>query len=166
MGYIKISDPNIIDLGAWHQVINVVNQHSDTLNSLTNNFGKTNPTTVDYNAEAYSHLFDSGSQMIVYGRDKISTTSSHSGNVYYKVLQVAGGSTGVPAFSSTPVVIATINDGNTTVGGVFTSSNDDAIVSVYNVSTSGFSWRVYRASNVAITGSFYINWIAIGPRGH
>jgi hypothetical protein len=169
MGYIKISDPNIIDLGAWHQVINVVNQHSDSLNSLTNNFGKVNPASVDYNAEAYSHLFDSGSQMILYGRSKITVTpgqgTSVNGKVYYTTVQMAGPPTGVPAFSSTPVVTATINDGNTS-GGTFTNSNDDAIVSVYNVTPTTFAWRVYRASNVAITGTFYINWMAIGPRGH
>ena len=38
MAYIKISDPNIIDLSAWHQVINVVNQHSDSITAITNNF--------------------------------------------------------------------------------------------------------------------------------
>lgn len=178
MGYIKISDPNIIDLGAWHQVINVVNQHSDSLNSLTNNFGKTNPSSTDYNAEAFSHAFDSGSQQILYGRSKITTVapaSPSSNGVYYVTVTMAGGATGVPVFSSPPVVTATINDGNTS-GGTFTSSNDDAIVSVYNVTTSTFAWRVFRpkiytysagalsSTTNPITGTFYINWTAIGPR--
>ena len=92
MGYIKISDPNIIDLGAWHQVINVVNQHSDTLNTLTDNFGATNTTTpsADYSAAQTRHLFDSASQMVLYGRDyfdvssKTGTSTSPAGNIYYK----------------------------------------------------------------------------------
>ena len=39
MSYVKISDPAVIDLAAWHQVISVVNQHSDTITAITNNFG-------------------------------------------------------------------------------------------------------------------------------
>ena len=173
MGYIKISDPNIIDLGAWHQVINVVNQHSDTLNGLTNNFGKTNPGSTDYNAESYNHLFDAGSQQIVYGRVRVTATTGQgtnvNGAVYYGTATFAGGTTGVPAFSNTPIVTATINDGNTS-NGTFTNSNDDAIISIYNVTAISFAWRIYRAKSATttpatpITGTFYINWTAVGPK--
>ena len=51
MPYVKISDPNIIDLAAWHQVINVINQHSDTLSAITNNFGIQGTTVTDWNGE-------------------------------------------------------------------------------------------------------------------
>ena len=39
MPYVKISDPSIIDLAAWHNVITVVNQHDDLLTAITNNYG-------------------------------------------------------------------------------------------------------------------------------
>ena len=73
MPYVKISDPNIIDLAAWNQLINVVNQHSDSINSITNNFGTTGTGSIDWNADnAYAaREFTAGSEKIVYGRIKI-----------------------------------------------------------------------------------------------
>ena len=41
MSYIKISDPAIMDLAGIHQIINVVNQHSDYLNVLEINLDQT-----------------------------------------------------------------------------------------------------------------------------
>ena len=90
MAYIKISDPNVIDLAAWQQVINVVNQHSDSITAITNNFGIQGTGETNWNGESdLSHEYDPGSQKIVYGKNKFDPTSSQitstlaSNNVKY-----------------------------------------------------------------------------------
>ena len=155
MPYIKISDPLVIDISAWHQVVNVVNQHSDTLNVLTNSTGVVSGTT-NFNAEELTHQFDMASQKIMYGRAKItSDQAGNNGTLWYGEVTFT--------FRTTPIVTATAFSGNTS--GAVSASNDDVIVSVYNVSASGFKYRVYRAgSTKAPTGTVYINWIAIGQQ--
>lgn len=167
MGYVKISDPNIIDLNAIHNIINVVNQHSDTLNTLTNNFGANNNTAVNYNASSMQHLFDSGSQMIVYGRATFDvsltaqTSSSPSGKIYRKTITFADSVTGIPAFSTpTPMILLTIHTANSDTSTSFA----DARVNVYNTSASSFNIRLFLQSAITGNQKVYVNWVAIGPK--
>jgi hypothetical protein len=175
MSYIKISDPNIIDLAAWQQVVNVVNQHSDTIIAITNNFNSSAAT--DYSVAGVTHAYDSGSQNILYGREAVNATSttlvsgSHTGTVTF-----ANTASGIVGFNATPIVTATIQNPNNT-------ANNDLVVSVYNIQPSTFSYKVYRSrqglatlnsghsgvTNVVspvepVTGTIYINWTAIGPK--
>lgn len=167
MAYVKISDPKIIDLSAWHQVINVVNQHSDSIDAITNNFGNSS-VTPDWNAAAYTHAYQPGSQQILYGRSTITSTSSNDGTHWYSSVKFTD-TAGITAFSAQPVVTATIFSGSTS--GAVSTSNDDLAISVYNVDQTGFKYRMVRtiangtiAHPIAITGTVYVNWTAIGPR--
>lgn len=161
MSYIKISDPNIIDLAAWHQVINVVNQHSDSITAITNNFGTA--SVVDWTSISLSHQFDPGSQNIIFGRATSTSADTPSNNIYYNTVNFADATTGASSFAAAPVVNATVYSGNTQ--GSVSASNDDIAISVYNVSATSFSYRLYRTGTTkAITGTVYVNWIAIGPK--
>jgi hypothetical protein len=163
MAYVKISDPSIIDLAAWHQVINVVNQHSDSLNNLTNNFGSAG--TVDWSSVSFSHQFDSGSQAILFGRATSYHSDTATSNIYTNTVTFANATTGANAFSSIPVVTATCSAGTS-----FSTSNSDIVISLYNITSTGFSYRLYRPGTTKTldgsgsNASLYVNWIAIGPR--
>jgi len=160
MAYVKISDPNIIDLAAWHQVINVVNQHTDSINAITNNFGTAG--NIDWTSSNYSHKYDPGSQNIIFGRAISTSGDTPSSNIYYNTVTYANPTTGVNAFSATPIVTATVFSGNTS--GTVSTANDDIAISVYNVNATSFSYRLFRTGTTkAITGTVYINWVAIGP---
>lgn len=167
MGYVKISDPNIIDLNAIHNIINVVNQHSDTLNTLTNNFGANNNTTVNYNASSMQHLFDSGSQMIVYGRatfdanSTVQNSTTPAGKIYRQLVTFADSTTGIPAFSvATPMVFLTIHTANSDTS----TAHADATANVYSLQASSFNIRLFMQT--ALTGGqiVRVNWVAIGPK--
>ena len=167
MPYVKISDPNIIDLAAWHQLINVINQHSDSINTITNNFGTTGTGTPDWNAEdAVGHEYTPGSEKILYGRTKVYFTGDNAalvnGNIYHGTIDYGDNVTGATSFSARPIVTATIQFGNTD----FSSSDHDIVLTVYNVNKDTFSFRLNRAntSPAALTGACYINWQAIGPK--
>ena len=161
MSYIKISDPNIIDLAAWHQVINVVNQHSDSITSLTNNFGLS--STVDWTSPSLSHQFDPASQNIIFGRATSTSSDTPSSNVYYNTVTFANATTGASSFSAAPIVTASVYSGNTS--GAVNTANVDTMISVYNVTATSFSYRLFRAEGTkAITGTVYVNWMAIGPK--
>lgn len=180
MGYVKITDPNIIDISAWQQLINTVNQHSDSITALTNSFNGTSGNSTDWNASSFSHVWDPGSQAIVYG--KVTLVISENGGVTSSSpsgAQISGsGSSGIyygtasfsdPAvssvfqFSSPPVVTSTLYAGasSTTVS----SSLATAIITVNTVTTSGFNWRitgVVPSKTGTLTLPFY--WTAVGPR--
>jgi hypothetical protein len=176
MPYVKISDPNVIDLAAWHQVINVVNQHSDSLSSITNNFGVQGTGTIDWNGENdYVNQFDPGSQKILYGRTKLTiadlSTLSETGNhIFYGETSFIDQS-GTTAFSAKPIITATIQFGSQTVSAI-NDTNHNVIFNLFGVTDSKFSFRITRAnSNPAgantttpLTGYFYLNWVATGPR--
>lgn len=152
MAYVKISDPSIIDLSAWHQVINVINQHSDTIDAITNNFGSN--TTPDWNSNEFSSVYQPGNQQIVYGRSSIvAGTDSASNNMYNKTVSFS------QAFKSQPIVTATVYTDN---GG--SGANNDTVVEVRNVGAGSFTYRIYRTGTTkTITGTVHINWTAIGP---
>lgn len=168
MPYVKISDPNIIDLAAWHQLINVVNQHSDSINTITNNFGVVGTGTPDWNTEdAVGHEYNPGSEKILYGRTKIFFTGDNAAlntsNIYYGDIDYGDEATGSTSFSAKPIVTATIQFGFTS----FSSTDHDIVVNIYNVTRDKFSYRINRGNDLpisALEGHCYLNWQAIGPK--
>ena len=173
MPYVKISDPNIIDLAAWHQLINVVNQHSDSINSITNNFGTTGTGTIDWNADnAYAaHEFSAGSEKIVYGRIKIDTdtASSNTGDqIFYGDVDFGDNVSGATTFSAKPIIVGTVQFGHTSFSALGTTDHN-IILNIFNVTKDTFSFRVTRANSstahpLPLEGYFYLNWQAIGPK--
>ena len=174
MAYVKISDPNILDIAAWQQLINVVNQHSDTITALTNSFNGTSGTATDWNGTAFSHVWDPGSQALVYGKIWFTvgsggalTSPSASGvnvsnYVYYGNASFSDSNiSSVFQFSSPPVVTATIETGT---GTPFPTTNEGVIVTISNITTSGFSWRINTTTSQKPSSTIKINWTAMGPR--
>lgn len=174
MPYIKISDPNIIDLAAWHQVINVVNQHSDSISSITNNFGIQGAGPTNFNAsDDFAHEFDQGSQKLIFGRYKVNTTgddkdsSADNDDRFFGRINFVDSNSGTGSFSAKPIVTATVQYG---YGDVTPPATGSSIVcTIYNLDLDGFNFRVKDArstvSNVVkLTGHFYINWTAVGPK--
>jgi hypothetical protein len=165
MAYVKISDPKIIDLSTIHQIVNVVNQHSDNITALTSNFGSTfsGSTATTLNGTT-SYQFDISSQQIMYGKSTIDSTSSTWHNVsstmtYYSVPVTFVGT----PFSAAPIVTASISINSTTdpkksaltywVGGITPTSFTFYFRSV----GTNTDW-------IAADTKFYFNWTAIGPK--
>jgi len=172
MAFVKISDPNIIDLAAWHQVINVVNQHTDSINAITNNFGVQGSTSVDWNSDNdVTHEFSSGPQKMLYGRTKINTASAsykHNKQFFYGEISFAPSGSGTTAFSAKPVITGTIQFGHANIDAL-DDTDHNIIVTIFAVTESKFSYRVTRATSTgttpaALTGYFYLNWHAMGPK--
>lgn len=158
MPYVKIPDPNIIDISAWHQVVSVVNQHSDSIASLTNDFG------INYevvwggdDSKDYSVQYDGSSQKILYGRALLKPTDNNNGEIWHQPVSF------ITPFSAIPVVTATVLSGNADGS---STRHPDAVVAVYQITTSGFNYRIFRpqADPKEIESSIWVNWIAIGPR--
>lgn len=165
--YIKISDPNIIDLAAWHQVINVINQHSESLSSITNTTGVAFDPIKDDNDAGWKTVFDIGSQTIKYGKAVMDNTNNTAQTdadygVYYEESITFPGN----SFSVTPAVTATCTS----------TSNDGSRLglmncTISNITTNGFKIRLVYPGVVSgnlkgITvpgGSWktYISWTAI-----
>jgi hypothetical protein len=174
MPYVKISDPNVIDLAAWHQVINVVNQHSDSISSITNNLGGAAPAVVAWNGESdFVQQYDPGSQKILYGRHKLITsemsyTEPNKQIFYGSITFEDDGATG---FRARPIVTATIQFGHSTIEAL-DDTNHNIILNLFNITGSQFKYRVTRAISdpddptppPALTGTFYLNWTATGPK--
>ena len=147
MAYVKISDPTIIDLAAWHQVINVVNQHSDSIASLTNNYGFSwNPVT---DGDDWSTPFDPGSQQIVFGRAVLNTNSTGTDLVQTHVKFHQD-------FSQNPLIVATVNGGS--------SPKHQAVATVSSITTSDFTLNVGNLPSTNTPTSISVNWFAIGPK--
>lgn len=172
MPYIKISDPNIIDLAAWHQVINVINQHSDSITAITNNFGAQGSGNTDWNgASDIAHEYDPGSQKIVYGKTKIvidNTSSTTGDHMYYADIDLVNAVSGSTAFSAKPIITATATFGST-ANNPPPTSNANIVCTVVAVQEDQFTIRLVNARSttttpVKLTGTFYISWMAIGPR--
>ena len=176
MPYIKISDPNIIDLSAWHQVINVVNQHSDSITAISNNFGAQGTGYTDWNSGSnISQQYDPGSTKIIFGKFKVSTATGGASflptnkHMYYVTIPFADVATEVKAFDETPIVTATIQLPSSTVN----TTNTNVICTVQAVTKDSFIARIVDARSyvssgtvlpIPINSTFYINWTAIGPK--
>lgn len=172
MPYVKISDPNIIDLGAWQQVVNVVNQHSDSINSITNNFGVQGSGTMEWNsANNVVNEYNAGPQKILSGKTKLDTTiaSSTTGDhMFYIDIDFVNGETGTTAFSAKPIITATVTFGST-ANNPPSTTNANVVCTVIAVEQDKFTVRLVNARSttavpVKLTGNFYINWMAIGPK--
>jgi hypothetical protein len=176
MPYVKISDPQVIDLAAWHQVINVVNQHSDSISSITNNLGGAVPELIDFNGENnFVNIFDPGAQKILYGRTQLNETDMNSisyDQIYYDTIEF--GTNGQEGFSARPIVTATIQFGHADIAAL-DDKHYDFIFNIFAVTPNSFSYRVNRAiatpneTNASkrvdpITPGvkFYLNWSATG----
>lgn len=173
MGFVQISDPNIVDLTAIHNIINVVNQHSNALSQLTNSTGAANNSTVSWGGTDVQAEFTPASQNIVFGRasftsaispTSLNTSVSAFGNYKLYTKQVTfAGQNGIAAFSTyTPFVLLTVNTGNTS--GSVSQSFPDAIAHAYNVSSTGFSIRLLLNTAMTSGQAVYVNWMAIGPK--
>ena len=156
MPYVKIPDPSIIDLAAWNQVISVVNQHSDSIAALTNDFG-TNYEPVWDTDDNYSVQFDATSQKIVYGRAMLKSTDTNlNEKTWYEAVTFSS------PFSNIPIVTATVLLGNSE--GVTAGKYPESIVAVYRVNADGFNYRVRLNEPLLADKNIWINWMAIGPR--
>lgn len=160
MAYVKIDNPEIIDLAGIQAIINVINDHSDYLNVLVNKFGA--DYVPDWLADDNQANFDIATTNIVFGQVKIKPTSAFDeinsdGDKYYAAAYDF--ETGV-SFSKTPKVIVSHDNSDGSAGGQL-----DIIVSTHNVSTSGFTVRVFKPSGDGeISNNVIVNFIAIGPR--
>jgi hypothetical protein len=169
MPYIKISDPNTIDLASWQQVVNVVNQHSDSINTLTNNFGAQTTGIVEWNGtEDFAYEYEPASQKMIYGRTKITPSDEDfitpSGFVYYKTIDYANAEGGTGSFSASPIITATARFAGTQNDPPATT-NARVMVTVTAVSKDDFTVRVVNSTATALSNfAFYINWIAVGPK--
>lgn len=176
MPYIKISDPNIIDLAAWHQVVNVINQHSDSITAITNNFGAKGTGYTEWNNDVdLVQQYDPGSQQILFGKTRISTAldgSSYSDgkHMFYETVDFAPASSGLTIFSGKPLITATVQLESATVN----TNNTNVICSVQAVTNTSFTIRVVDSRSYSngttakpylpLTSYFNVNWIAIGPK--
>lgn len=171
MPYVKISDPNIIDLGAWQQVVNVVNQHSDSINSITNNFGVQGSGTVDWNGDSnVVHEYNPGAQKILYGRTKIVVADAsdlNTNQIVYGDISFIDGVSGTTAFSAKPIITGALQFGHTTIGSLSTTSHN-IVFNIFNATASQFSFRITLANSTPtankLSGTFYLNWQATGPK--
>jgi len=171
MPYVKISDPNIIDLGAWQQVVNVVNQHSDSINSITNNFGVQGSGTVDWNGDSnVVHEYNPGAQKILYGRTKVVVADAsdlNTNQIVYGDISFIDGVSGTTAFSAKPIITGALQFGHVTIGALSTTSHN-IVFNIFNATASKFSFRITLANSTPtankISGTFYLNWHAIGPK--
>jgi len=176
MPYVKISDPQVIDLAAWHQVINVVNQHSDSISSITNNLGGSLPEVIDFNGENdFVNSFDPGAQKILYGRTKLDSdvmSSISYDQIYYGTIDFA--ENGQSVFGARPIITASIQFGHADITAL-DDKHYDFIFNIFAVTPERFSFRVNRAiatpneTNSAkrastIDAKFYLNWSATGPK--
>lgn len=167
MGYVRISDPNIIDLNAIHNIINTVNQHSDTLNTLTNNLGQSNSTSQTYTGTDIEVLFDNSSQMIIYGRTQFTSADEHvnygtSGKIYYQTVTFSDSNKGIPAFTtSAPIIMLTVHTANSAT---ISSTFADAHANVYSPTATSFKIRLVMNESIGSNQTVYVNWVAIGPK--
>jgi len=175
MPYIKISDPNTIDLASWQQVVNVVNQHSDSINAITNNFGAQSTVTDAWDGTAdFAYEYDPGSQKIIYGRTRIDpATVTQSENDYVNNEIIEFSQNGTEVFSAQPIVNVTGRFGGSNP---LSDNNADIIVTVILTTPSSFTARIVNARSKKTTSTgavsvqaldnfpFYINWVAVGPK--
>jgi hypothetical protein len=176
MPYVKISDPNTIDLASWQQVVNVVNQHSDSISAITNNFGAQNPTQSEWNTtEDFAYEYDPNSQKIIFGRTLIDwidpgKTVDITPNEYIYYIDVDFPTSG-GAFSANPVV--TVTGRHSSTDPTF-NHNLDIIITVQAITQTGFRIRIVNARSKKVGTNitaidldpynFYVNWIALGPK--
>ena len=174
MGYVQIGDPNIIDVANWQQLIAAVDANTAAIGNITDKFGA-NGGTVQWGTSNYSGAYTMGSQKIIYGRTLINaeTSTQHTTgkNIFYgNVLFVDEHGSGADSFTNKPLVTATIEFASETLPSY--AENASIAITTWNVNKDGFSYRVtnpkskFNGPYVPLRYSFYINWIAIGPKSN
>jgi hypothetical protein len=159
MAYIKISDPKIIDLPTIHQIINVVNQHSDNISAISNNFGGIYNSNLS-SGSTVEHAFDFSSQQIMYGQTAITGGASGialSSGIYTATVPLLG-----QTFSTTPIVIA-----NYSVTSGSPALYSEIIVNTTNISTDSFKISLHRVGHTDAwlsTNTVNVNWVALGSK--
>lgn len=161
MSYVKISDPSIMDLSGVQQIINVVNQHSDYLNVLINRFGTI--LTPNWEGDTTQNIYDPATSVLAYGKKTITSNNNSTtpgGKTFYKVSVEYEGVT----FTQKPFITLTLDNSTGTE-----NTQLDFMLSVYNVTTTGFTIRAMRAGmfedgKLTIDNNIKVNWMAVGPR--
>lgn len=165
---IQLTNPNILDLTEWQKVINEVNSISARIDAITTSQGALVTTAVDWNSTpTFSQQFNGGTQKILFGKEK--ATFGDSSNVlqvldFYEGAVVFSETSGISGFKAKPIVTATLASSSS----VMPLSNPDAVVVIFNITNTGFGYRLINAgSHDPFTNNsiIYINWIAIGPQG-
>lgn len=160
---LQINNPNVIDLSEWQKVITEVNNLSHRIDAITTKYGAGSSDTTLWNTTDFSKEFNIGTQRIIFGKQKIITSDPtiKTGNFLHDYVNF-NQSTGVTVFTAKPIITATIQFGADSLP----THNTNTIVSVYNVSENGFSYRISNppAATSDWNGYFYINYIAIGPQ--
>jgi len=182
MAYIKISDPKIIDLPTIHQIVNVVNQHSDNISAITNNFGSVYSNVPVTSNNTTQGLYDISSQQIYYGYTTISDSDWDTSSYEYKK-QVNFTS----SFTTIPIIVAsvsTLGQGSSdNSSATATALTQDLVVNIKNPQQSVFTISLRHVGDNATTkvntslygagkdGKFLapsytvtVNWIAIGHK--
>jgi len=156
---VEITNPNIIDLAAWQQVVNEINYVSDRVDNLITNYGAGSSGDKEWAGfSTTTHEFNLGTQKIITGRYRfVHTDEEFDGNLFYGPISYG------TAFSSKPIITATIEYSNPALPK--NPANTNVVLAIYDADTSGFSYRMINAgSSTKLAGTFYINWMAIGPR--
>lgn len=172
MSFIKINDPAIIDLAAWHQIIQVVNQHSDSIAAITNDYGAALSVTNPIDGDNWRSVFDIGSQVIQFGRARLTGTPTQSSDgaadvklynssetlvlTYRPYFLRESGIAFAYEFSSKPIVVATLQTS--------LDSRTEFKVTVGDVTTDSFMTTVSGFDKPDAEKTVYVNWIAVGPK--
>jgi hypothetical protein len=160
---IQLTNPNIIDLTEWQKVVNEITYLSARIDAITTAQGSLKSSSTDWSSTpSFSQQFNLGSHKILFGRDQavVGDTLTESGGMYEGSVNFAE-TTGVGAFSAKPIITSTVVFGGTTLP----SANKDIILTLFNVSNTGFNYRVRNSSSsTTLSGKFYIHWTAIGPQ--
>jgi len=159
MAYIKISDPKIIDLSTINQIVNVVNQHSDNISALTNNYGNVYSGSSTSGAST-EYQYDMASQQIIYGQTKFNPSSqgfTFNGTLFTYTMPVTF--IGQP-FSASPFIVAQAQVSSSSANYL------DIIVNVRDVTPSSFNIVLRHAAKNSdwLTGTVNVNWVAIGHK--
>jgi hypothetical protein len=161
---LQINNPNVLDLSEWQKVINEVNNLSNRIDAITTRYGAGSADTALWTATDFSKEFNLGTQRIIFGKKKVDTTDTtiKTGNFYHDYVDFDE-SPGVTVFTAKPIITATLQFG---ASSPVPNKNTNAIVSLYNVSKDGFSYRISNppAATSDWNGYFYVNYIAIGPQ--
>lgn len=156
---VKITNPSIIDLAAWQEVISEVNSVANKVDNIVTGYGSANPNDPDWvGSQTRTHEFNIGSQRIVSGRYRFVATEETTDGKF-----ISGKIPFDTAFANKPIITATIEFGNQTVPEMAASAN--VVLVLWDADSTGFRFRMTNAgSSTQLAGTFYINWMAIGPR--
>ncbi len=178
MPYIKLSDTAVLDSSSWTQVLNVINSHSDSIQSISQSSSQL--TIIGDN---WADNYNPAAYRIEYGKTVIPAKSTQSIITGQSVQRVSTGAISTlnnkdwekllnfnNSFSSTPIIVATAELSGST------QTNDILIVTTSGITSTGFKVRILKPAIVnnfsgvqslygnPINGDIIINWMAIGPK--